>query len=54
MSMENINIIDVVDYLDQETPFKRYVDQTNQDYDYEEKNLLKSYKNFLKFNFLEG
>ena len=52
--MEQINIIDVVDYLDQETPSKRYVDQTNQDHDYEEKQLLKSYLNFLKFNFLEG
>ena len=52
--MENINIIDVVDYLDQEIPSKRYIDQTNQDYDYEEKQLLKSYKKFLKFNFLEG
>ena len=52
--MEQINIIDVVDYLDHEIVNKNYVDQSNQDHDYEEKQLLKSYLNFLKFNFLEG
>ena len=52
--MEQINIIDVVDYLDREIPHKKYADQTSQDHDYEEKQLLKSYLNFLKFNFLEG
>ena len=52
--MEQINIIDVVEYLDHEMPNKKYFDQSNQDHDYEEKQLLKSYLDFLKFNFLEG
>ena len=52
--MEQINIIDVVDYLDREIPHKKYVDQLSQDHDYEEKQLLKSYHNFQKLNILEG
>ena len=52
--MEQINIIDVVDYLDREIAHKKYIDQTSQDHDYEEKQLLKSYLNFQKLNILEG
>ena len=52
--MENINILDLVDYFNQEIPSKKYVDQSSADHDYEEKQLHKSYLNFLKFNFLEG
>ena len=52
--MEQINIIDVVDYLDLKIPHKKYADQTSQDHDYEEKQLLKSYLNFQKLNILEG
>lgn len=52
--MEQINIIDVVDYLDREIPHKKYADQSSQDHDYEEKQLLKSYLNFQKLNILGG
>ena len=37
--MEQINIIDVVDYLDRVIPHKKYADQSSQDHDYEEKQL---------------
>jgi len=52
--MEQINIIDVVDYLDRQITQKKYIDQSTKDHDYEEKQLLKSYLNFQKLNILEG
>ena len=52
--MEQINTLDVVDYLDRVIPHKKYADQSSQDHDYEEKQLLKSYLNFQKLNILEG
>ena len=52
--MEQINIIDIVDYIDQIMSNTKNIDQSNKDHDYEEKELHKSYLNFQKFNLLKG